>query len=225
MDQSHRTLLVVDDDPAVRASIAALAFSMGLDCEAFASAEDLLDHFDPPRAMCAVIGLRIGGMDGLQLQEHLARLDDTLPVILVTAYGSVAVAVRAMLSGAVTVLEKPCDTNELADAIHIAGQIHRRTRAARQRRASLQAHFGSLDPRERTVMARVVAGSPNKVIARELGLSQRTLNRVRAAVFKKMGAQHAVDLTQMAAALENCQALPLSGINRGNLSGRAVLSS
>jgi two-component system response regulator FixJ len=224
MEPPDGTLVVVDDDPEVQASIATLAFSMGLDCETFASVEDFLDHFEPLRTICVVADVRIGGMAGLQLQEHLARLDDTLPVILVTAYGSVAVAVRAMLNGALTVLEKPCDTAELANAIHRAIQIHQRMQAAHHRRAELQAHFGSLDPRERTVMARVVAGSPNKVIAHELGLSPRTVNRVRASVFKKMGAAHAVDLAQKAAELGKSEVLPVLSIRRANLPGRSVPS-
>jgi two-component system response regulator FixJ len=129
-----------------------------------------------------------------------------------------------MMNGALTVLEKPCDSDALTDAIRRASRIHRRTEAAHHRRASLQAHFSSLDPRERAVMARVVAGSPNKTIARDLSLSQRTVNRVRASVFKKMGAEHAVDLTQMAAELWDSETLPAAELRRGNLPGPGVLS-
>ncbi|MHB8972987.1 MAG: response regulator transcription factor [Pirellulaceae bacterium] len=117
MDQTELILYVVDDDPEIRASMSALATSMGWHCQAFSSAEEFLEHFDPVRPCCVVTDIRLGGMNGLQLQEHLANLSNPPPVILISAYGSIPLAVQAMRNGALTVLEKPCDADELIIAI------------------------------------------------------------------------------------------------------------
>ena len=203
MGRTDPTLFVVDDDPEVRASMAALATSMGWDCQAFSSAEEFLERFDPARPGCVVTDLRLGGMDGLQLQEHLGNLSSALPVILVSAYGSIPIAVRAMRNGALTVLEKPCNADELASAIHLAVNVTLNTPAARPNRAGLQLRFDSLHLREREAMARIIDGVPNKTIARHLGVSHRTANRIRAAIFKKMGVASAVDLARMVGGLQN----------------------
>ena len=203
MDQTDLTLFVVDDDPEVRASMAALAISMGWDCQVFSSAEEFLERFDPARPGCLVTDIRLGGMDGVQLQEHLANLSSAPPVILVSAYGSIPIAVRAMRNGALTVLEKPCNADELASAIHLAVGIKPNTPAARPKRAGLQLRFDSLHVREREALAWIIEGVPNKTIARQLGVSPRTANRIRAAVFKKMGVTSAVDLARMVGSLQN----------------------
>jgi FixJ family two-component response regulator len=197
MDQAGLTLFVVDDDPEVRASMAALAASMGWASQVFPSAEGFLERFDPARPGCVVTDLRLGGMDGLQLQGHLAMLSNAPPVILISAYGSIPIAVRAMRNGALTVLEKPCDADELISAIRLAVGIKATTTAARSNRAGLQFRFDSLHGREREAMARIVDGVPNKTIARQLGVSHRTANRIRAAVFKKMEVTSAVDLARI----------------------------
>jgi FixJ family two-component response regulator len=203
MEQTDLTLFVVDDDPEVRASMAALGTSMGWDCQAFSSAEEFLEHFDPARPGCVVTDLRLEGMDGLQLQEHLANLSGAPPVILISAYGSIPIAVRAMRNGALTVLEKPCDADELAGAIRLAGSIHPSTSGASPNRAGLQFRFDSLDSRERETMVWIIDGVPTKTIARQLDVSPRTANRIRAAVFKKMGVESAVDLARMVGGLQN----------------------
>jgi FixJ family two-component response regulator len=197
MDQVDLTLFIIDDDPEVRASMAALATSMGWGCQAFSSAEEFLECFDPARPGCVVTDLRLGGMDGLELQGHLANLSGAPPVILISAYGSIPIAVRAMRNGALTVLEKPCDADELASAIRLAVGIKPSPPAARSNRAGLRFRFDSLHSRERDAMARIIDGVPNKTIARQLGVSHRTANRIRAAVFKKMGVTSAVDLARI----------------------------
>ena len=197
MNHTGPTLFIVDDDPEVRASMLALATSMGWACQAFPSAEEFLECFDPARPGCVVTDLRLAGMDGLQLQAHLANLGNAPPVILITAYGSIPIAVRAMRKGAVTVLEKPCDADELAAGIRLAVGTGPSTPAARPNRAGLRVRFDSLHPREREMMARIVDGVPNKTIARLLDVSHRTANRIRAAVFKKMGVTSAVDLAKI----------------------------
>ena len=120
MKTSHGTLFVIDDDPKSRKAVAALASSMKIRCETFASAEGFLDRYDPSLTGCALVDFRLGGMDGLQLQERLQAMGSALSVILISAYADVSLAVRAMKNGAVAFIEKPYKNDELADAIRKA---------------------------------------------------------------------------------------------------------
>jgi len=120
MNTSQVTLFVVDDDPKSRKAVAALALSMKIWCETFASAEGFLDRYDPSLTGCALVDFRLGGMDGLQLQERLQAMGSTLPVVLISAYPDVSLAVRALKGGAVAFVEKPYKNDELADAIRKA---------------------------------------------------------------------------------------------------------
>jgi FixJ family two-component response regulator len=120
MRPSQGTLFVVDDEPNSRKAAAALASSMKIRCETFASAEEFLDRYDPALSGCALIDFRLGGMDGLQLQQRLHTLGSKLSVVLISAYGNASVTARAMTNGAVAFIEKPYKDNELADAVHKA---------------------------------------------------------------------------------------------------------
>ena len=120
MKTSQGTLFVVDDDPKSRKAVAALASSMKIRCETFASAEGFLDRYDPSLTGCALVDFRLGGMDGLQLQERLQAMGSALCVVLISAYADVSLAVRAMKSGAVAFIEKPYKNDELADAVREA---------------------------------------------------------------------------------------------------------
>ncbi len=120
MKTSPSTLFVVDDDPKSRKAVAALASSMKIQCELFASAEAFLNRFDPSLSGCALVDFRLGGMDGLQLQECLRAMGSKLAVVLISAYADVPMTVRAMRSGAVTVFEKPYQNDDLADAVRKA---------------------------------------------------------------------------------------------------------
>ena len=117
MKTSHGILFVIDDDSKSRKAVAALASSMKIKCETFASAEGFLDRYDPSLTGCALVDYRLGGMDGLQLQERLQAMGSALSVILVSAYADVSVTVRAIKSGAVAFVEKPYKNDELADTI------------------------------------------------------------------------------------------------------------
>jgi FixJ family two-component response regulator len=120
MTASKGTLFVIDDDPKSRKAVAALASSMQIECDTFASAEAFLDRYDPSLTGCALVDFRLGGMDGLQLQECLQATGSALSVILISAYADVSLAVRAMKNGAVAFIEKPYKNDELADAIRNA---------------------------------------------------------------------------------------------------------
>ena len=123
MKTSQGTLFVVDDDPKSRKAVAALASSMKIKCEPFASAEEFLDRYDPSLTGCALVDFRLGGMDGLQLQERLRAMGSPLSVVLISAYADVPLAVRAMRNGAVAVIEKPYKNDDLADAVRRALEL------------------------------------------------------------------------------------------------------
>ena len=202
MDEAHPTLYVIDDEAAAGQCAAELAALLGLRCDVFSSAEQFLERADLSLPGCLVSELHLKGMSGLDLQEHLAGLGSILSVILVSANLEVPLVVSAMRNGAVTVLEKPCDAGLLADAIQAAIDLSLATREARRTRAAMQSGLQSLDPRKRQVLVMIVDGVPTKVIARELGVCQRTAARIRADVFEKMGAESAVELAQMAVELD-----------------------
>lgn len=188
------TVFVVDDDEQVCRSVCMLVSSMGFKAEGFASAEEFLASGAHERAGCLVTDLRMQGMGGLELQEKLAELATPLPVIVLTAYAETSLAVRAMRAGAVTMLDKPCADNDLWDAIQEALAEDAAGRSACQRRRRLLAMIAQLTPAERKVMEMIVAGTANKVIAKELGVSVRTVEYRRHAVLTKMQAQSVAEL-------------------------------
>ena len=120
MKTSQNTLFVIDDDPKSCKAVAALASSMRITCETFPFAEGFLDRCDPSLTGCALVDFRLGGMDGLQLQQRLQAMGSALSVILISAYGDMSLAVRALKGGAVAFIEKPYKNDELADAIRRA---------------------------------------------------------------------------------------------------------
>ena len=197
MNESATTLFVVDDEPDARRGVAALASSMGIRCETFASGEELLERFNPAAAGCLLIDLRLNGMSGLELIERLTAKGSTLPVILISAYADVRTTVRAMKNGALTVIEKPYQADELADSIQAAVKADRHAREEQARRAEVRRRISTLTPRERQTMELIMAGKPNKAISRELDFSQRTVDRVRAVVLQKMGVESAVALARV----------------------------
>jgi two-component system, LuxR family, response regulator FixJ len=120
MNAAQNILFVIDDDAKSRGAVAALASSMKIECETFASAEKFLERFDPSLTGCALVDYRLGGMDGLQLQERLKALGSLLSVILISAYANVSLIARATKNGAVAFIEKPYQSDELAEAIRSA---------------------------------------------------------------------------------------------------------
>jgi two-component system, LuxR family, response regulator FixJ len=201
MPISAGNLFVVDDEPAVREAVASLACSLGIPCECFASGEEFLEYYNPSLAGCALVDIRLQGMDGLELQERLAALGSTLPVILISGYADVAVTVRGMRNGAMTVIEKPCHNDELAVAIRNALALNAARRESLANRVETQQRLQALAPRDRQLLEMIISGTPNKCIARTLEISQRTVDRLRARVFAKMHVASAVELAQAVATL------------------------
>lgn len=196
------TVFVVDDDAAVRESLSLLIRSMGLSVETFDSAQQFLSGCDPARAGCLVLDIRMPGMSGLDLQDTLGEHGIGLPVIFITGHGDVTLAVRAMKAGAVDFIEKPFNDQQLLDRINQAIEIDRVNRDVRDAREAAAARLALLSPREREVMERVVRGEANKVVAAELGLSERTVEIHRAKVMAKTGSRSLAELVAMVTRLE-----------------------
>jgi FixJ family two-component response regulator len=162
----------------------------------FSSAEEFLASYTPGRPGCLVTDLRMTGMTGLDLQDRLAERGMQLPVIVLTAYPRTRSTVRAIKAGAVTVLEKPYDEEELWDAIRKALAHEAAIRAKDQRRSQIQERAAMLTSAERTVMNLIVQGKSNKSIAKQLDLSVRTIENRRHDVFDKMGVESVAELVR-----------------------------
>ena len=190
-------VFIVDDDPAVCDSLAVLLKASGFGVETFESATQFLASGGAARHGCLIADIRMPDMDGLALQEELARRGALLAVIIVTGHGDVPLAVRAMKAGAVDFLEKPFDEESLMFSVRRAAET---ISSAGNRIAALQdgqARLADLTKREREVLDLVVAGRANKVIAHELSISPRTVELHRARVMDKMNARTVADLVRL----------------------------
>ena len=191
------TVFVVDDDPAARDSVSALVIAAGLRVQTFSSAENFLQDHHADKPGCLVTDLRMLGMSGLDLLEKLQASKSPLPVILISAYADVPVAVRAMQAGAVTLLEKPCRHDQLIQAIQKALERDALQRQMRDQQQEIKRRLATLTPEEYEVMQRMVAGKLNKVIANELLISLRTVETRRHKVLEKMQADSLAELVRM----------------------------
>ena len=192
------TVFVVDDDELMRMSVCALVRSMGIRAEAFCSAEEFLENYVDGRPACLVTDVRMLGMSGLELQERLRELDIHLPVVVMTAYARTPLTVRAMQGGALTLLEKPFEEDELWDEIRKGLAEDAKRRAAHQRRRELGRRIERLSPAQRQVMDLIVTGKSNKWIAKELDVGIRTVESRRREVFDQMQADSLAELVRLA---------------------------
>lgn len=195
--KTRSTVYIVDDDQAIRHAMELLMRSVGLSYEIFPSASDFLAKHTNDRAGCLVLDIRMPGIGGLELQEKLNESGSTLPIIFITGHGDVPMAVDAMQKGAVDFIQKPFRDQELLDRINEALETDLERRTARQEKAEVLEKIGKLTNREREVFDLVVTGKPNKVIAYELGVSQRTIEIHRARVMEKMQARSLAELVRM----------------------------
>jgi FixJ family two-component response regulator len=195
-------IFVVDDDDQARKAVMALIGAMGVETLGYASAEDFLAHYQGRRPACLVTDVRMLGMSGLELQEELRRRGATMPVIVLTAFASTPATVRAMKNGAVTMLEKPCRDDELWEAVRDGLAAERQTLAANVTRDDLRRRLATLSGKERDVLQYITAGDANKVVARKMGVSVRTVEIYRRGVFQKMGADSLAELVRLVVAVE-----------------------
>ena len=190
------TVCVVDDDEPLREALEALLANAGWNVEVFATAQEFLDRELVATPRCLILDVNLPDLDGLALQERLARSRHELPIVFITGYGTIPMAVRAMKAGAVEVLPKPFDGEQLLAAVR---QALERSRAALEQAAALQ-HvrngYATLTAREREVMALVVTGMLNKQIADRLGIAEITVKLHRGHVMRKMQADSVADVVR-----------------------------
>ena len=182
-----QTVFVVDDDEAVRDSIQELVESVGLQAEGYDSAPAFLDAFESQRPGCLVLDVRMAEMSGLVLQERLNELKASIPVILLTGHGDVPMAVQAMRSGAVDFIQKPYREQALLDSINVALTTDAVARRSSVVTDDVEQRLASLTGREREVLDKILSGLTGKEIARELGVSPRTVEAHRKNLLHKLG--------------------------------------
>ena len=192
---------VVDDDEAVCDSLVLLFKTVGLKTHTFPDGKSFLEKYEDSQPGCIVVDLRMPGMSGLELQEALHQQQSTLPIIFITGHGTVDSAVHAMRAGAIDFLQKPFDDQELLDTIQGAIRLDKEARLSLVDHEKQIERYESLTSREREVMALVVEGHANKVIAIDLGVSERTVEIHRSRVMKKMEANSLPHLVRIALAL------------------------
>ena len=196
------TVYIVDDDAAVRDSLCLLLKSLGLAALPYGSAAEFLAGYDPEQPGCVVLDVRMPGMSGLELQHELNRRGTIIPVIFVTGHGDVPMAVEAMRHGAFEFLQKPFREQDLIDCVQRAIARDSRNRAQLGEKEQIRAHLKTLTSREAEVLRLVVQGKANKVVAGDLGISQRTVEVHRANLMEKMRASSLAQLVKMMLTVE-----------------------
>src|SRR5712672_3047883 len=192
------TVLIIDDDSNLRASIARLLGSLGLNTQQFSSISDFLTSELPDGPTCLVLDVRLPGQSGLDLQRDLAVANRELPIIFITGHGDIPMSVRAMKGGAIEFLTKPFRDQDLIDAIQIGLARDRARRENDKALAGIKERFGSLTPREREIMIEVARGRLSKQIAGDIGIAEPTGKVHRSRLMRKMKARSLPELCRMA---------------------------
>lgn len=191
-------IYIVDDDPAVRDSLAVLLEVEGFTPQTFESAEAFLNAWAPDLRGGLLLDVRMPGMDGLELLDQLKERGGDLPVVMMTGHGDVPIAVRAMKAGALDFIEKPLTESLLLEAVRGMLAYDEERESERREETAILERLEQLTARERDVLEKLVLGQPNKVIAYELGISARTVEVHRGRVMEKMGAKSLSHLVRMA---------------------------
>jgi FixJ family two-component response regulator len=202
MSEAGPTVLVIDDDPDLRASVGRLLRSSGMNVQLFATISDFLKSDPPDGPTCLVLDVRLPGQSGLDLQHELARAKRKFPIIFITGHGDIPMSVQAMKGGAIEFLTKPFRDQDLLDAIQLGLSRDRAWRENEEALADLRERFASLSPREREIMIQVVRGRLSKQIAHDIGLAEATVKVHRSRAMQKLKARSLPELGQMADKLQ-----------------------
>jgi FixJ family two-component response regulator len=198
MPDANSTILVVDDDPDLRASVGRLLRSLGIDTRLFGSIPDFLNSDLPDGPTCLVLDIRLPGQSGLDLQRELAAAHREVPIIFITGHGDIPMTVQAMKGGAIEFLTKPFRDQDLLDAIQLGLSRDRARREREKVLSALKERFASLSPREREIMIQVARGRLSKQIADDIGIAEATVKVHRSNLMRKMKARSIPALSRMA---------------------------
>ena len=214
MPDAKSTVLVIDDDPDLRASIGRLLRSLDLDARLFASVSDFLNFDLPDGPACLVLDVRLPGQSGLDFQRELAGANRQVPIIFITGHGDIPMSVQAMKGGAIEFLTKPFRDQELLDAIQLGLSRDRSRRENEMALTALKERFASLSPREREIVIQVAQGRLSKQIAGEIGIAEATVKVHRSRAMRKMNARSLPELGRMADKLQLAIERPNSRVIR-----------
>ena len=198
MSTSHTTAFIVDDDPAIRDALTLMLEQENMTVKAFESAEAFLNSYQPDCKGCAIIDIRMPGMDGMALHQVLLARNIVLPVIFLTGHGDIPMSVQAIKAGAVDFLTKPVTREKLLASVKAAVELSETMLSHHTCHQNAVSKLATLTDRERDVMQLAVLGHTNKHIARELGISHRTVEIHKSKIMYKTGAQNLLDLVRIA---------------------------
>jgi FixJ family two-component response regulator len=198
MSSANPTVLVIDDDPDLRASVGRLLRSFGLGVQLFASISDFLKSESLDGPTCLILDVRLPGESGLDLQRELAAAHRELPIIFITGHGDIPMSVQAMKGGAIEFLTKPFRDQDLLDAIQIGLSRDRARRENEKALAALRERFESLTPREREIMIQVAHGRLSKQIAGDIGIAEATVKVHRSRAMQKLHVRSLAEVGRMA---------------------------
>jgi FixJ family two-component response regulator len=198
MGDANPSVLVIDDDPEFRDSVARLLRTVRLETRQFSSVSDFLKAVPPEGPTCLVLDVRMPGRSGLELQRDLAAANRQVPIIFITAHADVPMTVQAMKGGAMEFLTKPFRDQDLLDAVEAGLARDRARRESERALTMLRERFDSLSSREREIMLHVVAGRLNKQIANDIGIAESTVKVHRTHLMRKMKARSLPELSRMA---------------------------
>lgn len=188
---------IIDDDEAIRDSMSMLLETINLPHRCFSSAAEFLEFFDESQRGCLVLDIRMPGMNGLDMQKKLNELGSVLPIIFITGHGDIPMAVEAMRGGALDFMRKPFREQDLLDRIQQALDHESGKYDAHEIMSDIKKNIATLTPKEHDIFNRVAQGQANKVIALELGVSERTIEVHRAQVMKKLQVKTLADLVRI----------------------------
>jgi FixJ family two-component response regulator len=198
MDDANPSVLVIDDDPEFRDSVARLLRTVGLQTREFSTVSDFLKADPSDGPTCLVLDVRMPGRSGLELQRDLAAANRQVPIVFITAHADVPMTVQAMKGGAIEFLTKPFRDQDLLEAVGAGLARDRARRESERASAALRERFETLSSREREIMLHVMAGRLNKQIAHDIGIAESTVKVHRTNLMRKMEARSLPELTRMA---------------------------
>ena len=196
MDSNTPVVYIVDDDDAVRTSLAWLLSSVNIRTACFDGPEAFLKAYDADAIACLILDVRMPEISGFQLQERLKEIAADIPVIFVSGHGDIPMSVRALRNGAVDFLEKPYNSQQMLERIQVTLKSVAGNRHARERRLQLQTKLKNLTVREREILEKVILGASSKIIARDLNISAKTVDVHRASIKDKLGCQSTASLVR-----------------------------